>query len=410
MLLKHLVRGRQERRHGVFSSGKTRLPRRKHLGPKQRGKQKTRGNRFLCGDARVGVAQGLLNETLAGFACEDSVEQWQKSVVQALGAQRLDARDSMPAAQQLEKLIEKPCCRHMTQEIGHIPDRRAGVVFNTKSEFGRKAGHSKHPHRILAVSRCRIANDAQDSGLEIANSMMVVKQLVPNRVKVQGIYGEVTARSVILLATPDIVGEYPAMFIGLGIGLDGTKGGDLDQLATVVHMDNLKTPPNQSRAPEKLDDLLRWRVGGDVEILGTPSKQQITHPAAHHEGRKSGLLQALASAQRCVRDRLKVKTQFARPKHLGMALEPGFRMAIRPWLWAEDPANQGSNHRMGINTTAGPVLFACEKAGCGWGAGRVVGEEFEPSPAKALGMRTQSRVGIRGHWMTDALEKCQIVG
>ena len=60
------------------------------------------------------------------------------------------------------------------------------------------------------------------------------------------------------------------------------------------HVHQAEAPADDERAAEERLDLLRARVGGDVEILGLDAEQQVAHRAAHHVGLESRLRAARA--------------------------------------------------------------------------------------------------------------------
>tara|TARA_B100002049_G_scaffold53868_1_gene38040 strand:- start:1082 stop:1330 length:249 start_codon:yes stop_codon:yes gene_type:complete len=70
-------------------------------------------------------------------------------------------------------------------------------------------------------------------------------------------------------------------------------------------MRDTKTPADQARlAPEDLDDLLGFGVGGDIEILGRHAQQQVAHGAADQAGAIAGRVQAFECFQRSTADLL----------------------------------------------------------------------------------------------------------
>ena len=60
-----------------------------------------------------------------------------------------------------------------------------------------------------------------------------------------------------------------------------------------------KTPADQATVAEQLAHLLRQGVGGNIEVLGLKTQQQIADAAADQEGLESRLAQAIQHAQ-CV--------------------------------------------------------------------------------------------------------------
>src|SRR5690606_28931365 len=95
---------------------------------------------------------------------------------------------------------------------------------------------------------------------------------------------------------PDVVAQHAPMVVRLGLRLHGAEGRDLDDLAPVEHVDDLEPAPDQARAPEELADLLRRRVGGDIEILRSQAEQRVANTAADDVGLEARLVQGLAGA------------------------------------------------------------------------------------------------------------------
>jgi hypothetical protein len=83
-----------------------------------------------------------------------------------------------------------------------------------------------------------------------------------------------------------------------------------------------EAPPDQPAVAEQLLDLLRQRVGGDVEILGRDAKQQVAHATADEIGLEARVLEPVQHAQRVRRDmltgdRVLVATDHPRERWLG---------------------------------------------------------------------------------------------
>ena len=63
-----------------------------------------------------------------------------------------------------------------------------------------------------------------------------------------------------------------------------------------------EAPADDAGVAEDPADLLRLRVGGDIEILRLAAEQEIAHAAAHHVGEIPRLLQAIEDLQRLFLD------------------------------------------------------------------------------------------------------------
>ena len=147
---------------------------------------------------------------------------------------------------------------------------------------------------------------------------MVVDHQLALRVVVHRVDREVAARGVLDLRAPDVVAQHPAGRVDdvrlaiqralgrllvalhlLGIVLleQRPEGRDLDDLvlaaAAVDHVDDAEAPADDEGAAELVLDLFRGGVGGDVEVLGPASQQQVAHGAADDVGLEARVGQPL---------------------------------------------------------------------------------------------------------------------
>ncbi len=75
------------------------------------------------------------------------------------------------------------------------------------------------------------------------------------------------------------------------------EGGDLDVLGAEEDVHEAKAPSDEPRVAEQVAHLLRMRIGGDVEIFGTPAEHQIAHAAPDQIGELAGLDQPIEHLQ-----------------------------------------------------------------------------------------------------------------
>ena len=83
----------------------------------------------------------------------------------------------------------------------------------------------------------------------------------------------------------------------LSLGL-APEGAGLDHLAPEDDVRQAEAPSDQKTVAELAPDLVRARVGPDVEILGLAAEQQVTHAAAHQIGRVPGVGQPVQHLER----------------------------------------------------------------------------------------------------------------
>ena len=368
----HIVGRREQGRQGRHAAAFALLPEPAHLRPEQRGEQETRRGRLVGADARVGAGQGRGDEAFAIGCVEHRVEQRQQAFVQAFGAQAFDGGLGAAAKQQLEDFVEQPRLGHTVDEVGAIGDRRARGVVDLEAEFGREAHRAQHAHRVFAVARLGMADDAQALGFDVADAAVIVEHGLGRRVVEHRVDGEIAPRGVFVLFAEDVVAQQAPGFVGrarlrdrqhfaravapfapgaerlvgarMALGLlaaafiriggrgggfgfagagQGTEGRDFDDLVAKAHMHDLEAPPDDARASEQRLHLFGRRVGGDVEILGFLADQQVAHRAADHIGLVAGLLQRVRDAGGVIGNRARIDAELVGAVDLGLARDLG---------------------------------------------------------------------------------------
>ena len=215
--------------------------------------------------------------------------------------QQFEAGDRMPGQEQLQGFLEQPRRRGFGQQRGEARDRLGGGGFDSEAQLGRQPRGTQHAHRILAVARFRVADQAQQARLHVLVAAHVVAHReILDRV-IQGIGSEIAAHRVVLDAAIDVVAQQAAAVVGLAVvvvvGAVGTEGGDLDDLAPIDHMRQAEAAADQAAIAEQRLDLLRGGVGGDIEILGLDPGQQVAHRTADQVAVETGLAQAVQHPQ-----------------------------------------------------------------------------------------------------------------
>ena len=71
------------------------------------------------------------------------------------------------------------------------------------------------------------------------------------------------------------------------------KGSDLDDFPPDAHMNDLKAASDDPGIAKALFDLFWGRIGGNVEVLGVLSNQQVPYRASNYIGIEIVLLQLL---------------------------------------------------------------------------------------------------------------------
>jgi hypothetical protein len=233
---------------------------------------------------------------LSVFSSASHVEQRQQAVMQAFLAQLFQALDGIARHQQFQRLVEQPRRWHVLEQRRHVADRRARGRIDGQPELGTQAHGAQHAHRILTVARTRVTDHAQRLLLQVGHAVVVVDDGLARRIVVQRVDGEVAPRGVLGLTAEHVVGQHPAVLVGGGRAflVQRAEGRDFDGLAPAHDVHDAKAPTDDARATEQRAHFLRRGAGGDVEILGRQTGEQVAHGAAHHEGLVTGLLQHAA--------------------------------------------------------------------------------------------------------------------
>ena len=179
----------------------------------------------------------------------------------------------------------------------------AVLALDGEPELRREPHRAQHAHRILAVARDRIADQAQAARLHVGHPSDVVPDALGGGVEVERVHGEVAADRVFGLRAEHVVGEKPAVLVGgIVAGLPPAKGRNFDGLRPGENMHEAKAPPDDERAAEERLHLFRRRVGGEVEVLGRDAEQQVAHGTADDECLEPGLLQLAHDVERGARE------------------------------------------------------------------------------------------------------------
>src|SRR6266568_1842004 len=279
------------------------FPRREHLVPQERREQERRRHGLPRAHPAVGLLERESDEALPHRLLEHDVEQRQEASVQAFAAQLAQARRRVAREQQLLHFLVHPRRRHVLQEMRHLADGFSRALVDGEAELRREARGAQHPHRVLAVARPRVADDAHGLAPQVSQAVVVVEDGLAGRVVVQGVDREVAPDGVVLARAVDVVPKHPPVLVGFRRGARA-KGRDLHRLLAEHDVHQLEAPADQARAPEELVHFLRGCVGGGVEVLRFQAEQKVAHRAADHVGLVAVALQHLAHLARPVRDRL----------------------------------------------------------------------------------------------------------
>nr|GEU28121.1 hypothetical protein [Tanacetum cinerariifolium] len=305
--IEHVVGSQVQRGDGLLAGGAVRRPFFQHLVPQQGREQEARRHGLAGGDARIRRVQRQGDELEAHRLFQHHVQERQQAVMQAFLAQLLQARERVAAHEQLEHLVEHARGRHVVDQGRHQRDRRSGRRFDREFQLGGKAHHAQHAHRVFAVARLGLADDAQGFRADVLDAAVVVQHLPVGRVVVHGVDGEVAPHRVFRLRAEGVVAQDAAMFVlGRVVGRGAAEGGHFQQVLAEHHVHDLEALADDEGAAEQLAHLFGRGVGGDVEVLRFHAQQQVAHGAAHHERFEARFLQGAGDAHRVIGQQLGV--------------------------------------------------------------------------------------------------------
>lgn len=137
-------------------------------------------------------------------------------------------------------------------DLGVASAQGAGGLFiDREAEPGLKLEESEHSDGVLSEAEDRVADDAEEAGVEVVEAVAVVDHLPAVCFVVEAVDGEVAPGGVGLSGSPLIVAEDE----GVVLGVAGSKGGDLDHLLAEVDMGEAKSPADQKAAAKEALDL-----------------------------------------------------------------------------------------------------------------------------------------------------------
>ena len=272
--------------------------------PQQHRIQERRRHRLIGMHPRIGVAQALHQHPpqrtrLVGLQGLRRFRQQHRQ--QSMRFQQFKTGHCMTRQEHLQGFFEQTRRRRIGQQRGQPCNRFGGGRRNRESQLGRQPRRPQHPHRVFAIARFRLTNQAQHACLHICKTTHVIAhRKIFNRV-IQRVGGEVAAYRIVLDTAVHVIAQQPAAIVGQAVAFVitaiGAKGGHFDDFAAIHHMRQAKPAPNQAAIAKQRLDLLGSGIGSHVKILGLTAHQQVAHRPPHQIGRKAGLAQAVQHTQ-----------------------------------------------------------------------------------------------------------------
>ncbi len=271
--------------------------------PQQGGIQEGGCNPLLFTHPGIGIDQRLLDKLLVRGVAVRGKERGhlrEQLLEQAVLAQQLVGRQRIAGQEQLEGLLEQTRGRNILQQRRQLLDGGSGARADGHVQLGGKAHGAQHPHRVFAVAGLGIANKLQLALRQIFQPALEIVQGEILDAVVEGVDGEVAALGILFDGAVDVVTQQHAfirlgrhMFAGIDLMVVTPEGGHFDHVTTKDDVGQAEATANQAAVAEQCLDLLRRRIGGDVEILWRLPEQQIPDAAADQVGVIASLVQAI---------------------------------------------------------------------------------------------------------------------
>ena len=356
----------------------------------QHGEQEHRRHRPVLGHPPVGV-----RETRADQAQRQAVllaremRRGRREQVrdQSVLLQQVEGAHTEARHEQLLELVEQARRRNVLEQPRERRKRRARALVQREAELGLEAHGAQHPHRILAVARLGIADQAQRARTDVGDAAGEIPDREVLDVVVERVAGEVAAPDVLVDRAVDVVAQQPTAmivheigvrarrrpvadvvvriipgvhvaihvaelvdalvgadrFVRLGIAVvvrlrirrdrlaGGTEGRHLDDLLAEADVREPEAPADQAAVAEQPPDLLGRGIGRDVEVLGFPADQagpgRSRPPGNPGSRRPSG---GRAPSRRCWRSS-SARSGGPRVRRLP-GLDPGRWAGSRKWV------------------------------------------------------------------------------
>ena len=182
----------------------------------QEREQKRRSDRLVRNDTRIRVLQALQQQLLdhaAGVRPEVGIHRRQQPREQAVAPQSLEAACAVTRQEEFERLVEQACGRHASDQITQAANRFRRCRIHLESQFRLEACRAQHPHRVLAVTRLRIADQLQLACGNVFGASHVIPQGKVGDVVIERVGGEIPSPDILIDGPIHVVAKDAAGFI-----------------------------------------------------------------------------------------------------------------------------------------------------------------------------------------------------
>ena len=193
--------------------------------------------------------------------------------------QQLERPPGRSAAHQPVDLLEQPGRRALADLAAPAQERIPRPALEAEVEARGELDRAQDPHRILLEPDVRIADRADQLGIEIGQPTDVVDDLLALDVVEQPVDREVAAARVLGLGAEHVVAADQQIVIVL-VARVGAERRGLDDLGAEEHVGEAKSPPDDPAIAKRRLDLVGRRAGRDIEVLRRFRDEQIANTAA----------------------------------------------------------------------------------------------------------------------------------
>jgi len=226
-------------------------------------------------DVAFGMELGRLGDALHGGDFRQQIAQ------QARGVQHFEAAPRSAFGEDADQFVAHALGGN-AQDGGMLaPERRERGRLDFEPQARGEANGAQQAQMVLAEARIGVANGADDAAVQILASADVIHHGAVQRVHQEAVDGEVAAQNV-LAGIGFII--HAGGSAAIGIGVIAAEGGHFHGGRFAAYQHDAEMRADEIGIRKHRGDFLGPGAGGDVEILGGNSQQQVAHAAAHQKG------------------------------------------------------------------------------------------------------------------------------
>jgi hypothetical protein len=194
--------------------------------------------------------------------------------------QQLDAVPRPVRAQQLRELVADPLGGDDPDARGQLPHGVDGGVLDREPELAREPGCPEHPQRIIAERHRRLAGCGEPLADQVLDPAVRIHEPPLREPQRHRVHREVAPHQVVLDAAAELHGR----LAGVGLVGVGAVRGDLDRQPVDPAADRAErathVPVCGREGLQQLEDAVRPRVRGEVEVADRAAEERVPHRTA----------------------------------------------------------------------------------------------------------------------------------